>query len=899
VRKLVPCLLVALLLVPSLTTQSLWWDEGISLHLVRLPWREIVQDRADNIHPPLYFFLLKAWTSLAGSSPFAARYLSVLPMVLLPSVVYRFMSKRWGRRVGRTASFLVALSPPFLIYGQEVRAYAFLPVFWLLMLHFAWPDVALSQWPKRAGALAVLDASFILFHYIGFLAVVTVDFLLLCSSLLSKSKTRARILRRIGWLSTAGAALLLLPWLFPTARLGFQGLEGEAGLSNALAEPVSGRFVAALLAVFHGLGLPKALADPGLIRPLVLVGIGLAGGLGCLIRRSYLRRPGFQMIAVWLVPFAAAPVIWSLSPQAHPRYLLPFILPGWLLLGGIAARPEVSRFVRGGVLASTLAMSLLGLRAYFQDPIYARSDVRSVAAYLRRHAQDGDVVLLPHTDWSLPQYELGEANVVMLPHPSEDEKVLSALKTTANPGNHVYLLDYERGALDPRRQVRAYLVSAGYLVDRHQFQGVFLETYVLSQPIETLACDAVNVCLDDAPLCLEGASLSRAPVSGGAAGVRLCWRGATVSALSTGVRLYTPSGALVGSQDDLLIDEQVRPTDLWGGETTSTYHVLPIPVGAPPEAHRLGLGLYETGSPDKGVDWLTEIGPSPSIPLGSVVPAVAPWTQRSPYGLPDPPHEPTVQFDSGLRLLGARIDRDRLYAGQRFFAMVHWSLTETLEESVDPRIELRQLSQTLTRASVGSDLVALPSGRPLVEHVSLRVPASAAPGMASVALVHGDRMVTLSSIEVLPGAHTFTEPSVSNEIRASLPDVGILTGFERNPSGMIRSGEPLTVTLVWQATDRARDNDLTVFTHLVSSAGEIVAQHDGKPGNGKRPTTSWLGGEYITDVHVLRWVKPYEGPSALRIGMYDAKTGQRSLWSDGADHLDLPEDIQVIRETGD
>jgi hypothetical protein len=249
--------------------------------------------------------------------------------------------------------------------------------------------------------------------------------------------------------------------------------------------------------------------------------------------------------------------------------------------------------------------------------------------------------------------------------------------------------------------------------------------------------------------------------------------------------------------------------------------------------------------------------------------------------------------------VGTQIDRNRLYAGQRFFATVHWSLAEALEESVAPRLELRQLSQTLTRAVIGSDLVALPSGRPLVEHVGLRVPARAAPGAASVTLVYGDRTVALGAIEILPGEHAFAEPLVSNDIRASLPDVGVLTGFERNPPGMIQSGEPLTVTLVWQATDGARAKDLTVFTHLVSRSGEIVAQHDGKPGNGKRPTTSWLDGEYITDVHVLRWVEPYAGTSTLRIGMYDAKTGQRSLWADGTDHLDLQDDIEVIHDTGD
>ena len=46
--------------------QSLWWDEGISLHLAASSLAEIVRDRAANIHPPLYYFVLKAWVAVVG-----------------------------------------------------------------------------------------------------------------------------------------------------------------------------------------------------------------------------------------------------------------------------------------------------------------------------------------------------------------------------------------------------------------------------------------------------------------------------------------------------------------------------------------------------------------------------------------------------------------------------------------------------------------------------------------------------------------------------------------------------------------------------------------------------------------------------------------------------------------
>ena len=68
--------------------QSLWWDEGISLHLATSSLGEIVRDRLANIHPPLYFFLLKGWLALVGVSPFTGRYLSVLAGLLSVALVF-------------------------------------------------------------------------------------------------------------------------------------------------------------------------------------------------------------------------------------------------------------------------------------------------------------------------------------------------------------------------------------------------------------------------------------------------------------------------------------------------------------------------------------------------------------------------------------------------------------------------------------------------------------------------------------------------------------------------------------------------------------------------------------------------------------------------------------------
>ena len=117
-----------------LDAQPIWWDEAISIHLATSPLADLLADRAAHVHPPLYFLLLKAWVTLAGSTAFSVRFLSVWFNTLLVPVVYAF-GRRWlGRCTGAWAALLVAISPLYVVYAQEVRAYALLPLVYLALL---------------------------------------------------------------------------------------------------------------------------------------------------------------------------------------------------------------------------------------------------------------------------------------------------------------------------------------------------------------------------------------------------------------------------------------------------------------------------------------------------------------------------------------------------------------------------------------------------------------------------------------------------------------------------------------------------------------------------------------------------------------------------------------------
>ena len=87
-----------------------------------------------------------------------------------------------------------------------------------------------------------------------------------------------------------------------------------------------------------------------------------------------------------------------------------------------------------------------------------------------------------------------------------------------------------------------------------------------------------------------------------------------------------------------------------------------------------------------------------------------------------------------------------------------------------------------------------------------------------------------------------------------------------------RPGDALAVHLRWNA-ETGHLARYTVFVHLLDTNGRLQAQSDAEPDSGRFPTSSWLAGELIDDVHTLGLPsKLAPGSYTLRVGLYP--TGQ-------------------------
>jgi hypothetical protein len=111
----------------------------------------------------------------------------------------------------------------------------------------------------------------------------------------------------------------------------------------------------------------------------------------------------------------------------------------------------------------------------------------------------------------------------------------------------------------------------------------------------------------------------------------------------------------------------------------------------------------------------------------------------------------------------------------------------------------------------------------------------------------------------------------------------------------IEPGEAITLALLWETAEPI-DQDYTVFVHLLSPEGELVAQQDNVPLFGIRPTYTWRVAEELEDPYHFQTGADLEpGLYTLSVGMYDSDTLQR-LPVHNSNGVRMPEDRVVAAQ---
>ena len=308
-------LLFAALIVFTITRFGTWIDESATLAFIgRHDYGDIMRLIDLDVHPPLWYLLLKPWLQLFGSTILAARAQSAVFMLVAAGVWYHFVKTRFSRPVGLLALALMVTNPTILHYAIEGRMYAF----GVLLVGISCVLLT-STWRRHWTAYGLVCVAMLYTHYfLGLVIAGQFVYLFL--------RRRDPEQLSLKWIAILGALILVafVPWLPHMTHSTSKVQEGfwiPPIMPSTVTSYVLGGFLHRLDRELDGVRVFPALAF------LFVWAVGL-------VRATRVRTaPATLTWGIAVVPFVFLFVlsIKPFVPMFHPRYVV-FGLPALLVL---------------------------------------------------------------------------------------------------------------------------------------------------------------------------------------------------------------------------------------------------------------------------------------------------------------------------------------------------------------------------------------------------------------------------------------------------------------------------------------------------------------------------------------------------------------------------------------
>lgn len=107
----------------NVTRASFWFDEAFSAYLAQFSYWDIARFTSTDVHPPLYYWLLKAWSSVFGTTELAYRSLSIAIGAGVIAATFALARRLFGRKIAWLTLLFLSISPMLIRYSDEARMY--------------------------------------------------------------------------------------------------------------------------------------------------------------------------------------------------------------------------------------------------------------------------------------------------------------------------------------------------------------------------------------------------------------------------------------------------------------------------------------------------------------------------------------------------------------------------------------------------------------------------------------------------------------------------------------------------------------------------------------------------------------------------------------------------------
>ncbi len=359
---LVPLFAGLLFLIFSILnlTSSIWFDEAYSSYLIRGDFSQIWEMTAQDVHPPFYYFALKMWSSIFGTSDVALRFMSIFFGLIAIIFIFQAMKKWFGIRPACLATIFAAISPMFIRYGQEMRMYTMVLAIVAIATYVL--SLALEKGTDKRGIkfwflYAVLISIGMWTHYFSaFMWIAHVMVVIVHFGGFKKIFKNKKVIKLL--VLTYGFAILTyIPWI-PSFFNQVQIVEKGFWIPPISFDVISDFFTSALF-----FNTAKEVTGWGFVFGVALIVMFILCVVAVWKKASVKLKKALKFMAIIAaVPFFVMTVV-SLPPLTSSfvdRYILYSIVALWMMFGVIVVLTKVD-WMKNALAALVVIVAAFGI----------------------------------------------------------------------------------------------------------------------------------------------------------------------------------------------------------------------------------------------------------------------------------------------------------------------------------------------------------------------------------------------------------------------------------------------------------------------------------------------------------------------------------------------------------
>lgn len=193
----------------SVFHSNIWFDEAYSVGMANQTLADIWKIGGHDVHPVLYYWMIRGINLLTKGSILAYRLFSALPIALLGILGITHIKKDFGEKTGVLFSFLSYFLPMMAVYANQIRMYSW-AIYIVTILAIYTYRIYKGQITKKNWIIfGITSLASIYIHYYGLMAAGLINVFLLVHFIKRKEWKQLIIQIILG----IAQVILFVPWM--------------------------------------------------------------------------------------------------------------------------------------------------------------------------------------------------------------------------------------------------------------------------------------------------------------------------------------------------------------------------------------------------------------------------------------------------------------------------------------------------------------------------------------------------------------------------------------------------------------------------------------------------------------------------------------------------------------